>query len=539
MHHPDDPVLDRNARNGFAGDGEPWGHAWQSAHWTTTLGRGAWWIWEALPPDVRRDVRRVVRDEAERIADDSPVYGIENDTKAEENAWNGSVLSAAMLLMPDDPDRPRWEKQFQRWAMSSFLRPADATCETVVDGRKVGEQFDGANIYDDFTLENHGMVHPDYMTCFTITMGCQGEYLMSGRRPPEALAWNVAGIYENLKWFALPDGGLVYPSGQDWALFRIPMAFGTHIIMATLTRDPDAWSLAMAGLDTIERMQKRSPSGQIFLDEETFFASTQTDLAAHFARSWLLLHCTDRIAAKPAPKTGVLRLDNGKIILNRTEHIVHTVSWGRVIMAQVFSLARHPKPDRFVSPDQRNGIGEIILAGDSKPLPVELYSAAIENGKDSFSVRLEVDHGDALRATVVFESAKDTLAISEQLRALRDVTTRQIATGQVGILNNRHWVHEIGMRHLNADIGNPGVTFAACSGKVFEDKTGSLDLDCKFVVVFRESEQRWRYVTATEPVGGRATDKLLLNFVGDERAWKKNQTMSDWEANIAWNPHGH
>jgi hypothetical protein len=525
------------------GDGKPWGRAWQSAHWTTTLARGAWWIWNDLPEDVQRDLRRVVRDEAERIANASPVYGIENDTKAEENAWNSTVLSAAILLMPNDPQRPLWEKQFQRWAMSSFLRPADARCETIIDGRKVSEQFEGANIYDDFTLENHHNVHPDYMSCFTITMACEADYLMSSRKPPQSLRYNAAGIYENLKWFALPDGGLVYPSGQDWRLFRIPMAFVTHIVMATLGRDPDAWSLAMQGLNTIELMQKRSPSGQIFLDEEYFFASTQTDLAAHLARTWLLLHCTDRIVDNPRPKTGVLRLDNGKIILNRTKKTVHTCSWGRIVMAQMFNLGT-PEPDRLVSPDQRNGIGEIILTGQDRPEPLSLRSVTVTDTADTFNVQLELDHGSAVRASLAFTSANDAFTISERLIALRDVRTKQIATGQIGILNNRHWVHESGIRRLNANLNDPDEIFEACSGKVFEAATGHIDLDCVFDIKFAKGghvfeEQRWRYVAADAPVRGRATDKLFLNWIGEERTWKKGDVISDWQAEINWSIHVH
>ena len=116
--------------------------------------------------------------------------------------------------------------------MSSFLSPADERSDTVVDGRPVREQFTGANIYDDFTLENHGIVHPDYMTAFSLTLGCTLDFVMTGRQPPEALLYNVAPIYENLKWFWLPDGGFVYPSGQDWGLFRNADWLFKHVLMA-------------------------------------------------------------------------------------------------------------------------------------------------------------------------------------------------------------------------------------------------------------------------------------------------------------------
>ena len=143
------------------GDGRPWGDAWQSAHWAQMLGRGAWYVWDDLPGELRAEVARVVAHEADRIAGMQPPHQIRLDTKAEENAWNSRILSVAVLLLPSDPRRTGWEAAFQKWAMSSFLRPADAQCQTVIDGRTVAAQFSGANIYDDFTLENHDIVHPD------------------------------------------------------------------------------------------------------------------------------------------------------------------------------------------------------------------------------------------------------------------------------------------------------------------------------------------------------------------------------------------
>lgn len=131
-------------------DGRLWGDAWQSAHWTQMLGRGAWFVWADLPADVQSGVRRVVAHEADRIARAEPPHQLRSDTKAEENAWNSQILSVAMLLLPADARRAGWEKAHQKWVMSSFLRPADERNGAVVDGRPVREQFTGANIFDDY-----------------------------------------------------------------------------------------------------------------------------------------------------------------------------------------------------------------------------------------------------------------------------------------------------------------------------------------------------------------------------------------------------
>jgi len=208
-------------------------------------------------------------------------------------------------------------------------------------------------------------------------------------------------------------------------------------------------------------------------------------------------------------------------------------------MAQLFSLDQFRR-DRLVSPDQRNGIGEIILAGETKPLAVMLHSVKIDNGSNTFNIKLEVDHGDAVRAYLSFKSSKDTFTISEKVRALREVRTAQVATGQIGILNNKHWVHEEGNRSLDGALGiiPHGRVFMACSGETFEDRSRRIELDDLCDVRFGR-EQQWKYVVASEPVRGRATDKLFLNVIGEERAWKKGGTISDWKATIKWFPHIH
>ena len=512
-------------------DKRHWGDAWQSAHWAQQLGCGAWYVWNELPDDVRSGVRRVVAYEADRIAKGTPPHQIRLDTKAEENAWNSRILSVAILLLPDDSRRPNWEKAFQKWAMSSFLRPADERSQTMVDGRTVAEQFTGANIHDDFTLENHDIVHPDYMTCISLSLGAELDYALTGRRPPECLHYNIAGIYENLKWFVLPDGGFVYPNGQDWQLFRNADWTVKSVMMSVLLRDPDAWTLACSCVETLERMQARSTSGTVYAPGETFFASTQTDLLSSLATSWLVLKLADRIERAPCERVGVRRLDSGKIILHRTGSAIHTVSWGPQVMAQCVPY----RLDRIVSPDQRNGIGQIVLANQQKALPIRLRNVNVTSGEDWFQADLVVDHGEQLRANLRFASNQDgTFTMREKLVALTETTTARIATGQIGILNNPGWVYETGRRTVA--IGGREEVVPALSGQTVKGETRR-EIVVDGVLRIRGTQPlRSRYVGTAQPSRSRATDLLYLNFDDTEQRWRAGQTVSEYEAVICVEP---
>lgn len=506
-------------------DGKPWGDAWQSAHWTAHLAHAAWWVWDDLPDDLRGPLRRVVAHEADRIAATRPPHQVELDTKAEENAWNSQVLSTAVLLLPDDPRRPGWEKAFQVWALSSFLRPADATNTTTVDGRPVSEQFTGANIRDDFTLENHSIVHPDYMTCFSLSLGSALDYAMTGRKAPEALLHNVAGLYENEKWFLMPDGGFVYPSGQDWELFRIPGWVNMHVLAATFARDPEAWPLAQTALGTLEAMQARSKGGAVYLADEWFFPSTHTDLIYALGRSWLELQAAPPAEGKLRERLGVRRLDAGKIIVNRTPNAVHTLSWGPTVMAQCAAF----RLDRIVSPDPRSGIGQVRLRGQKELSKVVLRSAEVTSQHDRFDARLEVEHADArVLARLRFRSGPDgRWTMSEELVALDDVTTADVATGLIGILNDEHWIHERGERRLA--LGNRVETVRSRSGGTSTGEATELTVD-GVLRVRSDRPLAVRYVAATKSERGRVTDRLYLNAIAGEHSWRKGEVLSRYEA---------
>lgn len=507
------------------GDGKPWGDAWQSAYWAQMLGRAAWFLWDDLPDDLRAGVRRVVAHEAERFVRAEPPHQVRLDTKAEENAWNSEIFSAAMLILPGDLRRPAWEKACRRWVMSSFLRPADEHATVIVDGRPVAEQFTGANIYDDFTLENHGFVHPDYMQCFGLSLGNALDYRLSGRRPPEAFLYNVPGVYENLQWFVLPDGGFVYPNGQDWTLFRNPCWLRAHLLMAVFGQDPDAWTLALRSLAALEKMQARSAQGAIFDPSEYFFASTQHDMFRSLGLSWLLLQSAETVPDRFQQRLGVRRLDAGKIILNRTPGVVHTFSWGARCMAQCVPY----RLDRIVSPDQRSGIGHVRLKGGKGPLGVAVREARVTSSDDSFTAELVLDHGRHVRAELRFVSAPDgTWTMREKLVALDDVTTAEIATGLVGVLNDPHWIYETGRREVTID-GKTTIV-PACSGKTLQSDAARQVIVDSVLRIDSGAPLHLRYTAATRPERGRATDRLYLNYLGGERAWKKGQVISEFTA---------
>ncbi|MCC6124357.1 MAG: hypothetical protein IT426_05320 [Pirellulales bacterium] len=512
-------------------DGKRWGDQWQSAHWAQLMGRASWMVWADLPPELRGAARRVVAHEADRFVDRTPPHQIELDTKAEENAWNTGAVSAAIALMPDDPRRGKWEETLRRWALSSFLRSADEHSREMVDGRTVAEQFTGANLHDDFTLENHGFVHPDYMSTFNLLLTCDFDYRVTGRRPPDALFHNVRPLYENLLWFALADGGFAYPNGQDWEMYRNPAWMHIHALMAGLGRHPDAWRALNVSATIAEKMQARRADGAIYEPDEIVYRGAQEGVFRELGRVWLVLQLAgEEIVDRPAERLGVRRLDSGKIILHRTPSAVHSVSWGARIMA----MATPMKMDRLISPDQRSGVGQIRLAGDNKPLPLTLDSAKVDETADGFLASLAVKHGDAVRAELKFRSQADgTWTASEKLVALKDIETEEIATGLIGILNNPRWVYSHDARRIQFD--NRVVEVPALSGIILKGPSAKHIVVDGILDIASAQPLAARYLGEKTMQRGRATDRLYLNYVGQKRRSARGETIAEWEAVVRMN----
>ena len=113
---------------------------------------------------------------------------------------------------------------------------------------------------------------------------------MTGRRAPDALWHNAREVYQNLKWFYLPDGGCVYPNGEDWELFNNAFDWAeVHALMAAYSQDADAWSLFEKCLATGEKKQARDPQGPLYEEVEIVYAGAQHLLGEGLSRYWLTL----------------------------------------------------------------------------------------------------------------------------------------------------------------------------------------------------------------------------------------------------------
>lgn len=248
-------------------NGKQWGNHWQSAWWTSRLAAGARLIWGQLSANEREAVRRVVVAEANRHLDRTPPGDEFSNTRSEENAWDSEILVWATTLCPAHPNTARWEAKAREFFMNTLSVKADATDDTLVDGRPVRQQVVTVNVHADFTIENHGAYQFCYMACplHSLAWGYYA-YRDAKRHPPEALFHHYQDVWNVIKQTQLYDGRFAYLGGKDWARY----VYGLYFIMPPLLLmqekygDPDARLLERQRFRTFEWEQRLHGDGGMF-----------------------------------------------------------------------------------------------------------------------------------------------------------------------------------------------------------------------------------------------------------------------------------
>ena len=288
-----------------------WGGGWQTAYWAALTGTAGWLLWDRLPAHDRAYVARMVESEAERaypVSTWKDAAGRElhpGDTKAEELAWNATVVALASAMLPDDPRAAAWRSKAAQLMAASYAGPDDG--DTVVNGRPLSQWADGWNVDADYTVVNHGRVHPDYAACISLNWFSALLYALAGQEAPEAAFHNGSEVYGALSTrdFTTPPhrapggavykpdaGRIYYPDGGDWSDDRV-------IVYASW--DGMAAALGMDGLSTQpaaswERLhlaalladQARSSDGRAYLfPGEDVYRLRDPYVPQHLASSWL------------------------------------------------------------------------------------------------------------------------------------------------------------------------------------------------------------------------------------------------------------
>lgn len=218
-----------------------------------------------LPEDVRRRLEDGVIAGADRLLDYRFPSGLYYDTKAEETCWTAGPLVLAEALAPRHPHVERWREKALCFFLNAYNREEDNWCDETVDGKPVRARVCTANVFPDYTTENHCAFHPNYQLC----MDNYGiPYLVYKRHlghVPRAIAWNWAGLHEVVCRITMADGRLLGPCGQDYPLDNHAGHPHYWALMADALKNPFAlWALKKNLNRVIERQTLPAVNGRFY-----------------------------------------------------------------------------------------------------------------------------------------------------------------------------------------------------------------------------------------------------------------------------------
>lgn len=497
-------------------DDKPWRDQWQSAYWAAMAGDACWLLWDDLRPAERWLAARMICDEADRFVGVTPPVSEFSDSKAEENAWNSEVVSLAFNFFPAHPHHTLWRDTAIRWIAASFCTAQDAASATVVDGRPLKEWLTGPNLHDDFTLENHNRVHPDYMACTYLLTSQVPVYAWGKNAPPAAIHRNVEAINAVVKRLATPEGSVIYPNGQDWGLHRNIDWLEYHGAMAVLYGDRQSAALLRLSLTAARRMAARQPAGTIYLPGETRLSSDQHMVLEYIAHTYALMA---QLGEGPEPISneqlwrdlaGARVFEAGKLGIVRTKDSIATFSWGAQVMGQVVPL----RGDLLLTPEGRGLIGYVSAQEKKAETPV-VKQVSVASLKSGFGVMVTLQRAEGLaEQRLGFLALPDGRAIYvDRLELTGDQVPAVLDLGTLGVLNDANWPFHDGHRTLAYQDGTRVFTATdATREPAAEFKSPWLNLDGLGIACLDVSG-RARYVPTPTGAAGRLEQRFHLNAV--------------------------
>lgn len=293
--------------------GKPgWGDAWQSALWASQTALAGWFLWEELDTSSRNELVRMLEHEADRFLNYKVPYYKDNsgkiitpgDSKAEENAWNSTILVAANVMMPGHPHWKQWNDKAIELQLSSYAAPEDHLKTDTWNGFPF-HHLNGSNMEPDGTVINHNIIHPDYMTAIMGSATNAWIYPLGGMKSPLSSLFNGDRVYPAMTDLKIKDGKTMYiseegkatphmffPQGNDWGYGR-QANYWLMDVMADLfhwdknsTIKGKEWA-AVRNKKMLD-MQGRSTTGQYYQSPaEDKFPSREEWISYHLAFGYL------------------------------------------------------------------------------------------------------------------------------------------------------------------------------------------------------------------------------------------------------------
>lgn len=176
-------------------------------------------------------------------------------------------------MFPNHPRNEVWKEGYIRWTLNTAVTSVDKLkneFDKVTYESRDGFRYNGkiygissVTFHPDFTAENHGYVHPDYMGAGIILRISSAVFpIISGEEPIGSLFYNFENLYNKiLKPWCGVDGNPIPIQGQDWFYHKHHNKLLMHTAMNLFYNDKDAARFEQNCIDIMTKRQDSNSRG--------------------------------------------------------------------------------------------------------------------------------------------------------------------------------------------------------------------------------------------------------------------------------------
>lgn len=397
------------------------GADWQTAEWSGSMGLACLLLQSNLPAATVNGVQTVVISEANHRATIPPCTRIlsDGDTKAEENAWDGNILSLAAAWMTNNASASNWLYMAKSYLANTYTVAYPDLITPNTTGDPLASWVSTVTLFPSYALENHGFYHPTYEMVAGMS---SGDSLLMARLANTNIAaqlqpfaeHNVMAVWtNNLNTLVTSTGDFAYPAGVDWSVRDFEQnSFITW--MTTHFNDPIArWAdsqLAQCvryhqisnGDGTFVGISANPGGGILFYREAVEARRT--------AIAWLHWNGADfPTGPMTAPTNTLMYNTDVQVIHQRSQFGTFSISWnGARVLANVDPVALSVPTNAFISSPRLPGVIGLGALGNPTGATIVSYAS------NSVGFSAEMKLTSSLGTTEEYiKSTGDSIAIIE------------------------------------------------------------------------------------------------------------------------------
>ena len=365
--------------------GQYWGsvsrsnNSWESSLWAMSVAYSAFFQWNELTKQQQSYIYEMLKAECNYELERDIPTGFKGDTKAEENGWECDILAVTLGLFPNDKLAPKWFDRLREFAINCYSHPDDKDDQTIIDpeydNTTVASLYKGANLYEDYSLQNHNYFHTSYQNVVVQELGeaalalklFQKELYGNERWKTNALMHNNQKVMDNILYpLALPDGELAMPNGNDWSLFLYDQVT-SYSTMACFLRDSKSLMLEQLALEQIKKRQKTTSDGSWLLRADV--GARRMGVEAHrVMMTWLMHHILPTTDIQPTTWEDFSNqfaktkpIDEQDVVTASTSNRFVCFSWSKGLRNTTGYFAPINKlENNIIVPFKANGTGNFI-----------------------------------------------------------------------------------------------------------------------------------------------------------------------------------